>query len=266
MQQQLSSTLLGWHGGLLRAGQSSFSPASCSSSALAHTAALHPSSHLMFGSVPVHGRPPLDSHLGVPQHPCPQQDPAGSPSLTRVFTCFQLCSGGRRPASCTRSLLRAARTALCAATASSTAPRGVTSWAAVRHREPGAMGVRGAPGVLGTTDPPAPSLQCASHLTSPCSTSTPVLRASGCRYAAAPGTTPSPERPAGSWDFRSNSPWLGCPAWVLGPCLASWALLRPSCPACVHRRLCSYPQHCAFPLGGCASSTALGVSVCPPQV
>lgn len=208
--------LLGWHGGTLGAGQSSFSPASCSSSVLAQTAAPHPSSVL--GSARVHGRPPPGSHPGGSQHPHPQRVPASSPGLTTACTCFQLCSGGHRLASCTRSPPRAARTAPCAATASSTAPRGAMSWAAVRHQEPGAVGTRGAPGALGTTDLPAPSPQCASRPTSPCSTSTPALRASGYRCAAAPGMTPSPERPAGSWDFRSNSPRMSHPARALGPC------------------------------------------------
>lgn len=61
----------------------------------------------------------------------------------------------------------------------------------------------GSPAAPGAADPP-PSLQCGSAPTSPCSTFTPALRASGCRCAAAPGTSPSLERPAGSWASRSN--------------------------------------------------------------
>uniref|UniRef100_A0A8C5NHW8 Transmembrane protease serine 13 n=1 Tax=Junco hyemalis TaxID=40217 RepID=A0A8C5NHW8_JUNHY len=67
----------------------------------------------------------------------PSAQPLGAarqpPGLSVVFSRFQSCSGGHRRASCTRSQQRAARTALCAATASSTAPRGATSWAVVRH-------------------------------------------------------------------------------------------------------------------------------------
>lgn len=61
----------------------------------------------------------------------------------------------------------------------------------------------GSPAAPGAADPP-PSPQCGSAPTSPCSTSTPALRTSGCRCAAAPGTSPSLERPAGSWASRSN--------------------------------------------------------------
>lgn len=181
--------------------------------------------------------------------------------LTTACACFQLCSGGHRPALCTRSLPRAARTAPCAATASSTAPRGATSWAAVRHREPGGR-ERGQP--VGTTDPPAPSPQCASHPTSPCSTSTPALRASGCRCAAAPGTTPSPERPAGSWDFRSNSPRISHPAWALGPCQPPGHCSGPPALAgCTFR--CLFPPALCFCAGRLCAQHCSGRFSVPPR-
>lgn len=63
--------------------------------------------------------------------------------------------------------------------------------------------------------------QCGSAGTSPCSTSTPVPRASGSPCAAAPGTTPSPARPASSWDTRSNSRGTGALGLVV-----LWALAR----------------------------------------
>lgn len=86
----------------------------------------------------------------APSEPLQQLQP--HPSVR----CFQLCSGGHRQASCTRNLLRAARTTPCAATASLTAPKGAMSWAVVRHRELGG-GSEGSPCALGTTDRPAPS-------------------------------------------------------------------------------------------------------------
>lgn len=89
----------------------------------------------------------------------------------------------------------------------------------------GMVGMRGAPGApLTLLSIP----QCASRPRSPCSTSTPALRASGCRCAAVTGTSPSPGKPAGSWDFRSNSWRMGCSAQVLGPWLrAGSAVLFP---------------------------------------
>jgi len=56
--------------------------------------------------------------------------------------------------------------------------------------------------------------------------------------------------------------------WVV--LLGRWGpaspLAWPSCPGRVHGRLCSFPQHCAFPLEDCVSSAAPGVSVCDPEV
>lgn len=74
--------------------------------------------------------------------------------------------------------------------------------------------------------------------------------------------TPSPERPAGSWDFRSNSHR----GWAV--LLGRWGPASPLGVALsrAHGPLCSFPQRCAFLLEGCVSSTALGVSVHPPQV
>lgn len=40
--------------------------------------------------------------------------------------------------------------------------------------------------------------------------------------------TPSPERPASSWDFRSNSLGMGCPAWLPGSPLTASVLCPPS--------------------------------------